>query len=66
MMDLDFLCTSSSDRAGLLGVWTGSAFTVHVKQTKKNTNDKKADLTSLNQNNAFSTGTNCAPSEKEI
>lgn len=31
MMDLDFLSTSSSDRAGLSGVWTGSGFTVDVK-----------------------------------
>lgn len=59
MMDLDFLCTSSSDRAGLLGVWTGSGFTVQAKK-------KKAHLTSLNQNNAFSTGTNCPPLEKDI
>lgn len=42
MMDLDFRCTSSSDRAGLLGVWTGSGFTVNQA------NATKVDFTSLN------------------
>lgn len=35
MMDLDFLSTSSSERAGLSGVGTGSDFTVEVKNNSE-------------------------------
>lgn len=43
MMDFDFLSTSSSDRAGLSGVWTGSDFTVGVKTTVKTVSLWKSD-----------------------
>lgn len=43
MMDFDFLSTSSSDRAGLSGVWTGSDFTVGVKTTVKTLSLWKSD-----------------------
>lgn len=46
MMDLDFRSTSSSDRAGLLGVWTASGLTVGQKEKKMK--KRKSVLLSLN------------------